>query len=137
MPREVSELRAILYKKKFDIQSKHSYFLILSAENRGDLIVNYDVKHTNIGGLVVFTDDGYVVSYYYPSVPDSEKLPKDIVFTTDISGSMSGEKKKKKKKAQARRSLIETIDKLRRIDHFQLYFLLTQLNFLKLTETQI
>ena len=80
----------------------------------GDFVVTYDVKHTE-DGLVLFTDDGYVVSYFSPTVPDTNILPKDIVFVIDVSGSMSGDKIR-----QARNSLIEIIDKLRDVDRFNI-----------------
>ena len=117
LPREDAELHAspsrriLMYTPNEEIQSS---FDPLNGIG-GDFVVSYDVKHTDEGGLVVFTEEGYIVSYYSPSVPDSDILPKDIVFITDISGSMGGEKIK-----QARNSLIEIIDKLRSVDRFNI-----------------
>lgn len=81
----------------------------------GDFVVSYDVTHSDDGGMVIFTDDGYIVSYYSPTVSEADILPKDILFIIDISGSMSGDKIK-----QARNSLLQIIDELRVVDRFNI-----------------
>lgn len=116
LPRQEAELRAMPSKRiltyKPSASSQSSFDPITGIA--GDFIVTYDVVHEN-SGLVIFTDDGYIVSYYSPSVPETDVLPKDIIFIIDISGSMSGQKIK-----QARNALIDIVTKLRSIDRFNI-----------------
>ena len=117
LPRKEAEIRASPSKRILTYIPNEETQAAFDPTNgiAGDFVVSYDVKHTNDGGLVVFTEEGYMVSYYSPSVPESDILPKDIVFITDISGSMTGEKI-----TQARNSLIEIVDKLRSVDRFNI-----------------
>ena len=94
-------------------QSQSSFDAVTGID--GDFVVTYDISHTEDGGLVIYTNDGYIVSYFSPEVSDADILPKDILFVIDISGSMNGDKIN-----QARNSLIEIIDKLRGVDRFNI-----------------
>uniref|UniRef100_A0A671L0X7 Zgc:112265 n=1 Tax=Sinocyclocheilus anshuiensis TaxID=1608454 RepID=A0A671L0X7_9TELE len=55
----------------------------------GDLLVTYDVERRNPKGEVMVSN-GYFVHYFAPS--DVPRIPKNVVFIIDRSGSMQGRK---------------------------------------------
>uniref|UniRef100_A0A8C4HQL4 Inter-alpha-trypsin inhibitor heavy chain H3 n=1 Tax=Dicentrarchus labrax TaxID=13489 RepID=A0A8C4HQL4_DICLA len=78
----------------------------------GDFIIKYDVKReTNLGDVQIV--NGYFVHFFAP--PDLPRVPKNVVFVIDRSGSMSG------RKIQQTRDALEAILKdLHEEDHFAL-----------------
>ncbi|XP_056665284.1 LOW QUALITY PROTEIN: inter-alpha-trypsin inhibitor heavy chain H6, partial [Monodelphis domestica] len=62
----------------------------------GDFVIQYDVTMKDVIGDVQIYD-GYFVHYFAPR--DLPRLPKNIVFVIDVSGSMTGMKLKQTKKA--------------------------------------
>uniref|UniRef100_A0A8C4HR74 Inter-alpha-trypsin inhibitor heavy chain H3 n=1 Tax=Dicentrarchus labrax TaxID=13489 RepID=A0A8C4HR74_DICLA len=74
----------------------------------GDFIIMYDVKREESHGDIV---NGYFVHFFAP--PDLPRVPKNVVFLIDRSGSMSG------RKIQQTRDALEAILKdLHEEDHF-------------------
>ncbi|XP_044538807.1 inter-alpha-trypsin inhibitor heavy chain H6-like [Gracilinanus agilis] len=62
----------------------------------GDFVIQYDVTMKDAIGDVQI-HDGYFVHYFAPR--DLPRLPKNVVFVIDVSGSMTGTKLKQTKKA--------------------------------------
>ncbi|KAM5148817.1 inter-alpha-trypsin inhibitor heavy chain H3-like [Mantella aurantiaca] len=62
----------------------------------GDLMIKYDVKRENSAGKLQVIN-GYFVHYFAP--PDLQRIPKNVVFVIDRSGSMHGTKIKQTYKA--------------------------------------
>ncbi|MEF8835097.1 MAG: VWA domain-containing protein [Candidatus Thermoplasmatota archaeon] len=61
----------------------------------GEYTLNYDVMVTGLKGNMSFYEDkkgSYFMHRMRPNVDEMEKIPKDIVFVLDRSGSMSGKK---------------------------------------------
>ncbi|XP_076012711.1 inter-alpha-trypsin inhibitor heavy chain H3-like [Genypterus blacodes] len=78
----------------------------------GDFIVKYDVKRVqNLGEIQIV--NGYFVHFFAP--PDLERIPKNVAFVIDRSGSMWGQKMQ-----QTRDALLEIINDLSSEDHFAL-----------------
>ncbi|KAL0978033.1 hypothetical protein UPYG_G00165070 [Umbra pygmaea] len=78
----------------------------------GDLVIVYDVQRKNsIGELK--ESEGYFVHYFAPS--DLPRIPKNVVFIIDRSGSMSG-----RKMEQTREALLKILGDLAEDDHFGL-----------------
>ncbi|XP_034725424.1 inter-alpha-trypsin inhibitor heavy chain H3-like [Etheostoma cragini] len=78
----------------------------------GDLIVSYDVnRDTSLGDIK--TSAGYFVHHFAPS--SLSRIPKNVVFVIDQSGSMSG-----RKIEQTRIALIHILNDLAEEDHFGL-----------------
>ncbi|XP_061583174.1 inter-alpha-trypsin inhibitor heavy chain H3-like [Cololabis saira] len=76
----------------------------------GDLIITYDVnRDTELGDLK--TSDGYFVHHFAPS--SLSRIPKNVVFLIDQSGSMSG-----RKIAQTRTALKRILNDLASDDFF-------------------
>ncbi|CAN9512530.1 unnamed protein product [Ophioblennius macclurei] len=76
----------------------------------GDFIITYDVKREkNLGEIQVV--NGYFVHFFSP--PDLPRVPKNVVFVIDISGSMSGTKMK-----QTREAMVAILKDLHEEDHF-------------------
>ncbi|XP_028261030.1 inter-alpha-trypsin inhibitor heavy chain H3-like isoform X2 [Parambassis ranga] len=76
----------------------------------GDFIIEYDVKREeNLGEVQVV--NGYFVHFFSP--PDLPRVPKNVVFVIDRSGSMSGTKI-----AQTRDAMIAILKDLHQDDHF-------------------
>ncbi|XP_077458153.1 inter-alpha-trypsin inhibitor heavy chain H3-like [Stigmatopora argus] len=77
---------------------------------QGDFIVNYDVKREQSLGEVQMVN-GYFVHFFSP--PDLPRVPKNVIFVVDRSGSMGG-----KKIAQTREALTAILKDLHEGDHF-------------------
>ncbi|XP_034389550.1 inter-alpha-trypsin inhibitor heavy chain H3-like [Cyclopterus lumpus] len=78
----------------------------------GDFIIKYDVKQKEgLGELQIV--NGYFVHFFAP--PDLPRVPKNVVFVIDRSGSMSGSKI-----AQTRDALVAILNDLHEEDHFAL-----------------
>ncbi|XDV51336.1 hypothetical protein PO909_020225 [Leuciscus waleckii] len=78
----------------------------------GDLLITYDVERPNHQGEVMVSN-GYFVHYFAPS--DVPRIPKNVVFIIDRSGSMSG-----RKIHQTRLALLKILSDLDEDDHFGL-----------------
>ncbi|KAM7402532.1 hypothetical protein PAMP_017760 [Pampus punctatissimus] len=78
----------------------------------GDFIIKYDVKREASLGEVQIVN-GYFVHFFAP--PHLPRVPKNVVFVIDRSGSMSG-----KKIAQTREALTAILKDLHEQDHFAL-----------------
>ncbi|XP_016422340.1 inter-alpha-trypsin inhibitor heavy chain H3-like [Sinocyclocheilus rhinocerous] len=78
----------------------------------GDLLVTYDVERRNPKGEVMVSN-GYFVHYFAPS--DVPRIPKNVVFIIDRSGSMHG-----RKIDQTRLALLRILSDLDEDDHFGL-----------------
>ncbi|XP_019942173.2 inter-alpha-trypsin inhibitor heavy chain H3-like isoform X1 [Paralichthys olivaceus] len=78
----------------------------------GDFLINYDVKRDEGLGEVQIVN-GYFVHFFAP--PDLRRVPKNVVFVIDRSGSMSG-----RKMAQTRDALVAILEDLHVEDHFAL-----------------
>ncbi|XP_034442500.1 inter-alpha-trypsin inhibitor heavy chain H3-like isoform X2 [Hippoglossus hippoglossus] len=78
----------------------------------GDFLINYDVKREEGLGEVQIVN-GYFVHFFAP--PDLRRVPKNVVFVIDRSGSMSG-----RKMAQTRDALVAILEDLHVEDHFAL-----------------
>ncbi|XP_009987307.1 PREDICTED: inter-alpha-trypsin inhibitor heavy chain H3 [Tauraco erythrolophus] len=75
----------------------------------GDFTVRYDVKRTTPDNLQIV--NGYFVHFFAPS--NLPKLPKNIIFVIDISGSMSG-----REIEQTREALLKILDDIKEDDFF-------------------
>ncbi|KAK5872909.1 hypothetical protein PBY51_013567 [Eleginops maclovinus] len=78
----------------------------------GDFIIKYDVKRKKGLGEVQIVN-GYFVHFFAP--PDLPRVPKNVAFVIDRSGSMSG-----KKMEQTRDALVAILNDLHEEDHFAL-----------------
>ncbi|XP_063330729.1 inter-alpha-trypsin inhibitor heavy chain H3-like [Pelmatolapia mariae] len=78
----------------------------------GDLVIVYDVNRDNGLGHIK-KSDGYFVHHFAPS--DLPRIPKNVVFVIDQSGSMYG-----RKIEQTRIALIHILNDLAEDDHFGL-----------------
>uniref|UniRef100_A0A096LWR8 Inter-alpha-trypsin inhibitor heavy chain H3 n=1 Tax=Poecilia formosa TaxID=48698 RepID=A0A096LWR8_POEFO len=78
----------------------------------GDFIIKYDVnRQESVGDIQIV--NGYFVHFFAP--PDLPRVPKNVVFVIDRSGSMSGTKM-----AQTRDALVAILEDLHEDDHFAL-----------------
>uniref|UniRef100_A0A667Z278 Inter-alpha-trypsin inhibitor heavy chain H3 n=1 Tax=Myripristis murdjan TaxID=586833 RepID=A0A667Z278_9TELE len=78
----------------------------------GDFIVKYDVNRaTSLGDIQIV--NGYFVHFFSP--PDLPRVPKNVVFVIDRSGSMGGTKMH-----QTREALLEILKDLHMEDYFAL-----------------
>uniref|UniRef100_UPI003F64AC68 uncharacterized protein LOC100003906 isoform 1 precursor n=1 Tax=Danio rerio TaxID=7955 RepID=UPI003F64AC68 len=95
------------------------------AENglNGDLIITYDVNRGNPKGEVQISN-GYFVHYFAPS--DVPRIPKNVVFIIDRSGSMHGRKIR-----QTRSALLTILNDLDEDDHFGLITFDAEIDFWK------
>ncbi|XP_064013079.1 inter-alpha-trypsin inhibitor heavy chain H3-like [Pogoniulus pusillus] len=75
----------------------------------GDFTVKYDVKRTTPNNLQIV--NGYFVHFFAPT--NLQKLPKNIIFVIDISGSMSG-----REIEQTREALLKILDDIKEEDFF-------------------
>ncbi|CAK6958437.1 inter-alpha-trypsin inhibitor heavy chain H3-like isoform X1 [Scomber scombrus] len=78
----------------------------------GDFIIKYDVKREKSLGEIQIVN-GYFVHFFAP--PDLPRVPKNVVFVIDRSGSMSG-----RKISQTREALVAILKDLHEQDHFAL-----------------
>ncbi|KAK9966791.1 hypothetical protein ABG768_003883, partial [Culter alburnus] len=78
----------------------------------GDLLITYDVERQNPKGEVMVSN-GYFVHYFAPS--DVPRIPKNVVFIIDRSGSMHG-----RKIDQTRLALLRILSDLDEDDYFGL-----------------
>ncbi|KAL7843745.1 hypothetical protein AOLI_G00252570 [Acnodon oligacanthus] len=78
----------------------------------GDLIIMYDVDRPKPSGELQ-ASDGYFVHYFAPT--DIPRIPKNVVFVIDRSGSMSG-----RKIEQTREALLKILGDLAEEDYFGL-----------------
>ncbi|XP_017280694.1 inter-alpha-trypsin inhibitor heavy chain H3a [Kryptolebias marmoratus] len=76
-----------------------------------DFIIEYDVKQTSLGEIQIV--NGYFVHFFAP--PDLPRVPKNVAFVIDRSGSMHG-----RKIAQTRDALLAILEDLHEEDHFAL-----------------
>uniref|UniRef100_A0A8C1PED2 Inter-alpha-trypsin inhibitor heavy chain 3b n=1 Tax=Cyprinus carpio TaxID=7962 RepID=A0A8C1PED2_CYPCA len=79
---------------------------------KGNLIIMYDVERQKQSGDVMVSND-YFVHYFAPT--DIQHIPRNVVFITDESGSMSG-----KKIEQTRLAMLSILSDLAVNDHFGL-----------------
>ncbi|NWI88638.1 ITIH3 inhibitor, partial [Pitta sordida] len=75
----------------------------------GDFIVRYDVKRTTPDNLQVV--NGYFVHFFAPT--NLPKLPRNIIFVIDTSGSMSG-----REMEQTKEALLKILDDIKEDDFF-------------------
>ncbi|XP_029006663.1 inter-alpha-trypsin inhibitor heavy chain H3-like isoform X2 [Betta splendens] len=78
----------------------------------GDFVINYDVERAQTLGDIQIVN-GYFVHFFAPS--DLPRVPKNVVFVIDRSGSMSGNKMQ-----QTREALQAILTDLHEEDHFAL-----------------
>ncbi|XP_051528540.1 inter-alpha-trypsin inhibitor heavy chain H3-like isoform X2 [Myxocyprinus asiaticus] len=78
----------------------------------GDLLITYDVERRNPQGEIMVSN-GYFVHYFAPT--DIPRIPKNVVFIIDRSGSMHG-----RKIEQTRLALLKILSDLDEDDHFGL-----------------
>ncbi|CAG02027.1 unnamed protein product [Tetraodon nigroviridis] len=76
----------------------------------GDFIIKYDVNRENDLGDIQIAN-GYFVHFFAPK--DLPRLPKNVVFVIDMSGSMSGTKMQ-----QTREAMLKILEDLDPEDHF-------------------
>ncbi|XP_022600970.1 inter-alpha-trypsin inhibitor heavy chain H3-like [Seriola dumerili] len=78
----------------------------------GDFIINYDVNRAQgLGDIQIV--NGYFVHFFAPT--DLQRVPKNVVFVIDRSGSMSGGKMR-----QTREALLEILKDIHEEDYFAL-----------------
>ncbi|KAJ0068840.1 hypothetical protein NL108_012082, partial [Boleophthalmus pectinirostris] len=76
----------------------------------GDFIVKYDVRREKgLGDIQII--NGHFVHYFAP--PDLRRVPVNVVFVIDVSGSMSG-----RKIVQTREAMTKILQDLQEEDHF-------------------
>ncbi|KAF4093542.1 hypothetical protein AMELA_G00003060 [Ameiurus melas] len=78
----------------------------------GDLLIEYDVKRPSQNGELK-ASGGYFVHYFAPT--DVQKIPKNVVFIIDRSGSMHG-----RKMTQTRSAMLKILGDLAQDDYFGL-----------------
>ncbi|NXF29838.1 ITIH3 inhibitor, partial [Nyctibius bracteatus] len=114
-----NELQNII-KKTFSEEKGHISFKPTLDQQRtcancsqsvldGDFTVRYDVKRTTPDNLQIV--NGYFVHFFAPT--NLPKLPKNVVFVIDISGSMSG-----RGIEQTREALLKILDDIKEDDFF-------------------
>uniref|UniRef100_A0A8C5DYX1 Inter-alpha-trypsin inhibitor heavy chain H3 n=1 Tax=Gouania willdenowi TaxID=441366 RepID=A0A8C5DYX1_GOUWI len=81
-----------------------------SSSINGDFIITYDVNRDEKLGEFQAAN-GYFVHFFSP--PDLARVPKNVVFVNDISGSMGGTKI-----AQTRDAMVAILNDLHEEDHF-------------------
>ncbi|XP_070594726.1 inter-alpha-trypsin inhibitor heavy chain H3-like isoform X2 [Erythrolamprus reginae] len=78
---------------------------------QGDFVIKYDVNRDSANDLQVV--NGYFVHFFAPK--NLERLPKNVAFVIDVSGSMYGRKIR-----QAKEALTKIVEDLREEDHFNI-----------------
>ncbi|KAM6980760.1 inter-alpha-trypsin inhibitor heavy chain H3-like [Aplochiton taeniatus] len=87
----------------------------------GDLVIVYDVNRDNLMGDLK-SSDGYFVHHFAPyNLP---RIPKNVVFIIDRSGSMHG-----KKMQQTREALVRILEDLTEEDYFSLITFDSEVSF--------
>ncbi|XP_072522551.1 inter-alpha-trypsin inhibitor heavy chain H3-like [Salminus brasiliensis] len=86
----------------------------------GDFFIKYDVNRAQDFGDIQIVN-GYFVHFFAPA--DLPRLPKNVVFVIDTSGSMSG-----KKIQQTREALLTILSDLDEEDHFGLVIFQSNVN---------
>ncbi|XP_051531657.1 inter-alpha-trypsin inhibitor heavy chain H3-like isoform X2 [Myxocyprinus asiaticus] len=89
----------------------------------GDLLVTYDVERRNPKGEITVSK-GYFVHYFAPT--DIPRIPKNVVFIIDRSGSMHG-----RKIEQTRLALLRILSDLQEDDYFGLITFDSEINVWK------
>ncbi|XP_042358681.1 inter-alpha-trypsin inhibitor heavy chain H3-like isoform X2 [Plectropomus leopardus] len=117
-----NELLPLVEKTVTDTKAQISFSPTLEQQRKcpgcestiidGDFIIKYDVKREQSIGEVQIVK-GYFVHFFAP--PDLARVPKNVVFVIDTSGSMSG-----RKIAQTRDALAAILKDLHEEDHFAL-----------------
>ncbi|XP_068599031.1 inter-alpha-trypsin inhibitor heavy chain H3-like [Brachionichthys hirsutus] len=117
-----NELLSLVEKTVTDTKAHISFSPTLEQQRKcpgcestiidGDFIVKYDVKRQESLGEVQIVN-GYFVHFFAP--PDLPRVPKNVVFVIDRSGSMSGTKM-----LQTREALEAILKDLHEEDHFAL-----------------
>ncbi|NWI32062.1 ITIH3 inhibitor, partial [Sula dactylatra] len=90
----------------------------------GDFTVRYDVKRTTPDNLQIV--NGYFVHFFAPT--DLPKLPKNVIFVIDISGSMAG-----REIQQTREALLKILDDIKEDDFFNFILFGSEVNTWKET----
>ncbi|NXI39443.1 ITIH3 inhibitor, partial [Galbula dea] len=114
-----NELQNII-KKSFSDKKGHIAFKPTLDQQRtcancsqsvldGDFIVKYDVKRTTPDNLQIV--NGYFVHFFAPT--NLPKLPKNVIFVIDVSGSMAG-----REIEQTRQALLKILDDIKEDDFF-------------------
>ncbi|XP_013865282.1 inter-alpha-trypsin inhibitor heavy chain H3a [Austrofundulus limnaeus] len=89
----------------------------------GDFIIEYDVKREkSLGELQIV--NGYFVHFFAP--PDLPRVPKNVAFIIDRSGSMSG-----RKMEQTRNAMLAILEDLHEEDYFSIIVFDDSLDFWK------
>ncbi|XP_026547727.1 inter-alpha-trypsin inhibitor heavy chain H3-like, partial [Notechis scutatus] len=78
---------------------------------QGDFVIKYDVNRDSPNNLQVV--NGYFVHFFAPKI--LERLPKNVAFVIDVSGSMYGQKIR-----QAKEALTKIVEDLKEEDHFNI-----------------
>jgi len=78
---------------------------------QGDFVITYDVNRDSPNNLQIV--NGYFVHFFAPK--RLERLPKNVAFVIDVSGSMSGQKIR-----QAKEALTKIVEDLKEEDHFNI-----------------
>ncbi|KAG7493317.1 inter-alpha-trypsin inhibitor heavy chain H3 [Solea senegalensis] len=78
----------------------------------GDFVIKYDVNREKSFGDIQIVN-GYFVHFFAPS--DLRRVPKNVVFVIDMSGSMRG-----RKIEQTREAMLQILEDLHEDDHFAL-----------------
>ncbi|XP_032066901.1 inter-alpha-trypsin inhibitor heavy chain H3-like isoform X2 [Thamnophis elegans] len=78
---------------------------------QGDFVIKYDVNRDSPNNLQVV--NGYFVHFFAPKI--LERLPKNVAFVIDVSGSMYGQKIQ-----QAKEALTKIVGDLKEEDHFNM-----------------
>ncbi|XP_026198345.1 inter-alpha-trypsin inhibitor heavy chain H3-like [Anabas testudineus] len=102
----------LLPKVKKTVIDTKAFISISPTSADGEFIINYDVKRREILGEVQILN-GYFVHFFAP--PDLPRVPKNVVFVIDRSGSMAGERIQ-----QTRDALASILKDLYEEDHFAL-----------------
>ncbi|NXM73139.1 ITIH3 inhibitor, partial [Serilophus lunatus] len=114
-----NELQNVI-KKTFSEKKGHISFKPTLGQQRacascsqsvldGDFTVRYDVKRTTPDNLQIV--NGYFVHFFAPT--NLPKLPKNIIFVLDTSGSMSG-----RELQQTKAALLKILDDIKEDDYF-------------------
>nr|XP_046240478.1 inter-alpha-trypsin inhibitor heavy chain H3-like [Scatophagus argus] len=117
-----NDLLSLVEKTVTDTQAHISFSPTLEQQRKcsgcadtiidGDFVIKYDVKREESFGEIQIVN-GYFVHFFAPS--DLPRVPKNVVFVIDRSGSMSGQKMR-----QTRQALEAILNDLHEEDHFAL-----------------